>query len=182
MNTLMLDKINLFEAFLGELVNWFCEVNNCDVDDFNSHPNNDLSKLKVIKLHFFACSTTNDALDIFNDFHAMPYGHVETDVYNGLNNMKFFKITKSRMEIEPEGMEFLKLNLDEEYKIAKVMVKNLKYINMDLIKYKAFDLVELSHKWFSWRYTFKEARQANSYSKKINPDLIKEEKKYYNIF
>ncbi|WP_131535562.1 hypothetical protein [Pedobacter nototheniae] len=170
-------KIDLFEYFVKELITWFCEYYGIRVDEFNNHPKNDLSKLKVIKLHFFACSTDHRALDIFNRFYAMPFGHVESDVYDNIDNLKHFIISDDNTIQTSSTQDILGDPMRNEIIIN--MVRNLKERNNDLIAAKAFDLVDISHRWFSWEYTFSEARKLESYSKEISPSLIKQELKYY---
>jgi uncharacterized phage-associated protein len=172
------EKLALFEEFLLLLVDWFCEAYKIERKDFNNHPRNDLSKLKIIKLHFFAVSTSQAALAKFDSFYAMPYGHVETDIYSNLGLISQFRINSSNLEI----VNINRLNELIPSEIPLEIIKNIKQKNFDLIKYPAFQLVELSHKWLSWRKTYNEAVNIDSYSKKINPEIILKEDKYYTLF
>jgi len=174
-----MSKISLFEYFLKKLVEWHCRYYEIDIKEFNNHSRNDLSKLKVIKLHFFACSTNKDALDIFDDFHAMPYGHVESGVYNLLNSLQHCQISSSKLSITVLD-RFMSLQPDNSGMID-IIVESLEKENADLIAIEPFDLVELSHKWFSWRYNFQKARQGGMYSKPISKDLIIREEKFYSL-
>jgi hypothetical protein len=94
-------KIEAFEYLLFELVNWFMNKKNIsNYEDFNK--NNDLNKLKVIKLHFFVTainSNNNNLLEVFNKFCAMPYGHVESDIYNSLGKLNFFTVDVKKLII-----------------------------------------------------------------------------------
>ncbi|MGJ1518616.1 hypothetical protein ACR79N_26825 [Sphingobacterium siyangense] len=173
-------KIVLFEYFLKKLVVWYCDYYRIDVTQFNNHSNNDLSKLKVIKLHFFTCSTSRDALEIFNDFHAMPYGHVESEIYNLLDRLSFFTVTNSSLLINDDRNFDLINSIDSQ--IIDNAILSLMDENSNLIALKPFQLVELSHKWFSWRYNFQQAKKSGLYSKRINNDLILQEEKYYSLF
>lgn len=175
-----MNKIILFEYFLRKLVEWHCEYYKSDVANFNTHPSNNLSKLKVIKLHFFACSTYEDALNIFNGFHAMPYGHVESDIYNKLDTLQFCRVTNNKLIIN--DLRSL-MNFSPQYKdIIDISIQRLRDFNQSLISLEPFELVELSHKWFSWRYNFQKARESGSYSRPINNELILKEEKFYSIF
>jgi|SRR5690606_8271442 len=175
-----MSKISLFEYFLKRLVEWYCEHYAIASSEFNDHHRNDLSKLKIIKLHFFACSTNNDALDVFDAFHAMPYGHVESEVYNRLTNLRYCQISSTKLGII-DLERFMSLQPDNSSMID-IIVESLKKENADLITMEPFDLVELSHKWFSWRYNFQKARQDGMYSKPISKDLIIREEKFYSLF
>jgi len=173
-------KIVLFEYFLKKLVDWFCDYYRIAVEDFNSHPKNDLSKLKAIKLHFFACSTSEDALEIFDDFRAMPYGHVESDVYNSLDSLQYVRLTNSKLEIL--NWDTLIMIENDSIPIIDEAVESLKDRNFDLISFSPFALVELSHKWFSWQYNFNQAKNIGIYSKPISTELISREPKLYSLY
>jgi hypothetical protein len=173
-------KLILFEYFLKQLVLWYCEYYNILPEDFNADPRNNLSKIKVFKLHFFACSTDDSALDIFDNFHALPYGHVESTIFNSLNDLQQFNVDNDRL--------ILLCNIDEVIggdaagnTLIEGIVDNLKHENFDLISIHPFDLVEMSHRWFSWNFTFKEARKSGLFSKSISPNLIKQEAKSYSF-
>ncbi|WP_293924327.1 hypothetical protein [Sphingobacterium sp. UBA6320] len=174
-----MNKILLFEYFLKKLVEWHCDYYKLNIVDFNDHEYNNLSKLKVIKLHFFACSTNENALDIFDDFHAMPYGHVESEIYNHLDELQFCSVTNNKMIIN----NWVNFNnyLPENHEVIDISTSRLRNENFSLISIDPFELVELSHKWFSWRYNFQKARQSGSYSRPINRDLIIKEEKFYSV-
>lgn len=169
------DKIELFEEFLLLMVDWFCESHNIKREQFNSHDRNDLSKLKVIKLHFFAVSTSIAAIEKFDSFHAMPYGHVESDIYSRISYLTYFEVNSRNLQIK----DIETLSDIDPSPLTKGMVQGVKLQNENLINYSAFELVELSHKWFSWRKTYNEATSGKTYSKKINSEIIKNEYKYY---
>lgn len=177
MKTSIQDKIGLFEEFLSLVVKWFCEFHSIKISDFNTHPRNDLSKLKIIKIHFFAISTSKEAVDKFDSIYAMPYGHVETDIYSNLNTLKYFTISTNKLYIN----DVLQLEEIEISSLSSQIVDNLRKRNPELIGYSAFQLVELSHRWFSWKKTFKEANEEYSNSKKINSEIIKNEIKFYSL-
>lgn len=174
-----MNKIILFEYFLKKIVEWYCKYYQISWEEFNSHSENDLSKLKVIKLHFFSCSTTESALEIFDTFHAMPYGHVESDVYKKLDELQFCIITNRKLIIK--NISSFKEYLPESYNIIDDSVEKLIKANPALITIDPFELVELSHRWFSWRYNFHNARLKGDYSKRISKDLILKEEKIYTI-
>lgn len=172
-------KVSLFEYFLKHLVEWYCKYYGISVHHFNQDPHNNLSKIKIFKLHFFACSTDDEALDIFNNFHALPYGHVESTIYDNLNGLTHFSIDNSRLTILSE-LDEIKGTTPEQNAIIDRIAKNIREKNFELISFDPFDLVEISHRWFSWNFTFQEARKVGMYSKAISPSLIKQEAKYYS--
>lgn len=176
----MSTKIQYFEYFLVQLVDWFCTYYKIEQKDFNDHPNNDLSKLKVFKLHFFACSTMMpDTLSIFDKFKALPYGHVESEVYSKLSSLELFELGNEKLEIKA-NVSLEKQN-GKKMKIIEEMVLKLRKENEDLISWDAFKLVELSHKWFSWRYNYNKARQEHRFSEPISSAILEQEDKIYNL-
>ncbi|ABG60711.1 type II toxin-antitoxin system antitoxin SocA domain-containing protein [Cytophaga hutchinsonii] len=170
------EKILAFEYLLDKLKDWYTEIPN---SNFN---NNDFSKLKVLKLNFFAAAVNankenNGLLNIFDKFHAMPYGHVESEVYENLNNLNFFSVSSNKTTIN-NNPDFEKLKQETRSEI-NFAIESLKKENNNLIKYSAMDLVELSHTYFSWRASFNLAKQQNKLSMPIPVEMIKTEKKFF---
>jgi len=81
--TLTQEQLLAFEYIVMGLVQWWIDSN----PDKDFEKDNDLSMLKVLKLHFFVCAvdTTKNKeaplLDLFS-FTAMPYGHVCKEIYD----------------------------------------------------------------------------------------------------
>lgn len=96
-------KERSFEHFLDSLIDWWKQ----------SHPNkpfeeNNLGKLKIMMLLFFtvakSCNRNEDGLlKVFNNFYAMPYGHIEKDIFDLIKYKKGrigkYLITQSKIEI-----------------------------------------------------------------------------------
>lgn len=176
-----------FEFFLCELMKWDIEIR--ELSDFNT--DNDLSLLKSLKLLFFtvAVDANNDKSlleEIFNNFHAMPLGHVELDIYNQYQNLKYF--TLDRYSLKLKSMDFKSvLSTINEYTPEltghqKEKIRNavtiLKNKRKSLILEKAFNLVELSHTWNSWISTFNSSYSKISF---IKPELIKNDFQNFEI-
>ncbi|KDN56707.1 type II toxin-antitoxin system antitoxin SocA domain-containing protein [Flavobacterium seoulense] len=173
------EKIKAFEYLVFKLIIWNKELN-------NGNENNDISVLKALKLLFFvsAVGTTKNSEDTlldnaFNNFVAMPYGHVESDIYFAIkkNHLQFISIDNSKTSVNSTFKES-DLDFDLKHKIDK-SVDTLKEINKNLIKMNAFDLVELSHSWYSWRYFFAKAQKNNTLSEAIPTEIIKAEEKNF---
>ena len=173
------NKILAFEYLSHQFINWFRDINS----DQNVNVENEFSKLKLIKLLFFASAVSseshdNDLLNDFDNYYAMPYGHVESDVYNRLGELSSIKLLKNRIEIIsdniPEIQPDLKAKLDASIQL-------LKQKNQELVLYDALDLVELSHTYESWISIYNMARSMNKFSMKIPNDLIRRELKYFNL-
>lgn len=172
------EKTEVFEYILFKLLKWHKEI--------NPSKDNDLSKLKVIKLHFFVSSVNsskNTLLKLFDNFYAMPYGHVESEIYNNVNNLNRFIISKSNTETIKTGLfdnsfeDFDGIYKSEVDEAIELLKKN----NPLLINYSALELVDLSHMYFSWQTMFNLARSRNKFSESIPSQLIKDEPKYFFI-
>lgn len=180
-------KLEAFEFMLFKLIDWFKEKNHLSNNHaFNA--NNDLSKLKVIKLNFFVAAAgaeEQNLLETFNNFHAMPLGHVESDIYNNLTERTRYEISSSRLMIKEAYID----NLESSFPLLTTDIKNkidsaiqsLKTINEDFISYTAFQLVDLSHKWYSWRLMMDIAKSENKLSRKIPAEIIKQENKFFTL-
>ncbi len=184
MNMATKEKIQAFEFVVFKLVNWY-KTQNSIIDDGIFTATNDLNKLKVIKLHFFVSavnSKSNSLLNVFDNFYAMPYGHVESDIYSNWNNFDFYNIQNKSLTVLKNITEkdFIFLSYELKAEISEA-VESLKKINSELINYNSLQLVELSHKWFSWKSMFSYAKSNHRYSEYIPSSLIKEENKTFEL-
>lgn len=176
-----------FEYFLCELIKWDMEARS--LSDFNK--NNDLSILKALKLLFFTVAVDakdeNSLLEnIFDNFHAMPLGHVELDIYNQYTDLKYFQIDRKSVQLKniswndvqaSFNAENIDLSNFQKSKI-KTAISELKSRRFNLILEKAFNLVELSHTWNSWISTFNSSFSKVAY---IRPDLIRNDFQNFEI-
>ena len=175
-------KINAFEYVLYKLDEWYKEKNT------SSEEHNDISILKALKLLFFisAVDSRKDSdetlLDVvFNNFVAMPYGHVESDVYSNIKNNSHNNITIDNNKATITNLDkILELKADVKTKIDNSIIK-LKGINAELINMSAFELVELSHSWYSWKIYFAKAKRNNTNRESIPNEIIKSEEKIFFI-
>lgn len=173
----MTSKILAFEYVVSSLVDWFNEVNKEKNEDFRQN----FSKLKLIKLHFFVSAVDADKKDkgllsTFDNFYALPYGHVESDVYKALDQTIRYKLLSDSLSIKDDVI--INIDLDLKGKID-ASISKLKNINPDLVNYSAFDLVELSHKWYSWKTAFEQAKREGKYSAPISSETIQYEPKFF---
>ncbi len=182
-------KILAFEYVVYQLLKWYTTRKSNTID-------NDFSILKTLKLLFFVTAARSSAKahsilleDTFSNFVAMPYGHVESDIYNILvhsrEKLKYYNIdnrrtteknnqTTSQIEIDPD------ISLEIKTEIMK-SVEFLKDKNSNLVIFSPFDLVNLSHNWYSWKITFKNAKINKQRSLPISTEVIKKEYKVYSI-
>jgi uncharacterized phage-associated protein len=170
-------KIIAFDYFVYKLQQWFYRRNSLGTE-------NDLSKLKVIKLLFFtvAISANRDEdglLTTFDNFVALPYGHVESDIYERMHTSDYFIIDKQGLSSKADfNIEAINTRPALKSQIDKA-ISNLEVVNKELISYKAFDLVDISHKWNSWKTMYQLARKSGRYSMKIPNEMIKTELKTF---
>lgn len=180
-------KILHFEYVVKGLLNWYSEKT-------GSVENNDLSKLKCLKLLFFvsAVNTTresqNSLLDIaFGDYVAMPFGHVESTIYSELiarkGELNFYIIDNQKTSLRNQvAIENLDTQIDPAIKLEiDNSINALKQINSKLILFAAFDLVDLSHKWYSWKRYYNLANDLGGKSKSIPNHEIKAENKIFSL-
>lgn len=142
----MNNKFNIFEAFLYELLEWYWQ-------EKWDNKENDLSKLKVLKLLFLWVSKDRELLKIFNNFQAWTYWPVEKDIYDAITNTKilnFFRVTNLKTIKNQTEVKFKQ----EEINIAKKIISELKTRNSDLINKSALTLVDITHVWESWKLTY----------------------------
>lgn len=159
-----INKKECFETFLEELLKWHKESTKSD--------DNDLSKLKVLKLLFLWVSKDKELLNIFNNFVSWELWPVEKDIYDDIINdeLEYYKVTNNNLVLKIAKIK----NTDKSKEIAKKILENLKKQNIDLIKFSASYLVDITHKWSCWKLT------QSFWIDKISSDLILSEKGYFS--
>ena len=183
-------KIPPFEYIVFQLIDWYKEAYGMEKNrEFNQK--NDLSILKVIKLSFFVVAKEHKSLlPIFNNYYAMPLGHVESDIYDHirLNKGSFtaFTISPSGTVIKDEYLDSLSedifLDVDPDLRQSiNTSIRGLKNSNPKLITYTGYQLVELSHQWYSWKRTIALAKSMGSKSRQIPSETIAEETKIFSL-
>lgn len=169
-----MNKSAAFSFLIDKFIDWYKEVK-VDEEYFNK-----FTKLFLLKMLFLVAAIktddSEDLLDVFDNFYALPYGPVESDIYNeiSLNMIPNFLISDRQLEPKIDKVD-LDLRIDDRTKLCKSFDK-LRGENNDLITLKAFELVEITHKWESWNTTFKYAKFIGAGSAKMNIDMIKNDK------
>lgn len=174
-------KLQVFEYICHELYRWY-EVES--VKRFKQgFYSNDLNKLKLMKLLFFVCAASCEKeylglLEIFNNFYALPLGHVESDVYDNIGSIKGMVINRYTLELNPD----YQVNLTDEHKqLVQSAIAKLKDMNPDIILYSANLLVTLSHLWNSWQINFRNALMKGKNSHPITVEEILVESKIFKV-
>jgi uncharacterized phage-associated protein len=164
-------KKELFEYFVYKL--------------YDNNENNDLSKLKILKLLFLTCSAStlvnnNKGLfKYFDNFAAMPFGNIETDMYllTRENKSEFFdfkdtKVILKKPVIISEGVFKVKYIVDEA-------IDFLKNSNPEIFNYNAFNLVRIGHLYYSWQFYYKIAQEKGVLIQSIPVESFINERKYF---
>ena len=175
------EKILAFEYLLFKLVEWHRDVSGND--------SNDISILKALKLLFFVSvvkyekdSEATLLDDVFNKFVAMPFGHVETEIYDFVKNNELKNVTIDiKKTVIKETFDPI-IDVEEEIR-SKIdrAIEALRQYNNNLILYTSFQLVDLSHSWYSWKYYFEKAKESKSKSILIPSSVIKSEDKFFEL-
>lgn len=169
-------KNRVFEILVFKLIDWY--YNNSSRTSLES-----FTKLKLQKL-LFLVSAANATVDykgllrVFDNFYAMPYGPVESDIYNTMVRDGFEHISFTNDHVEIKGQ--LNANgFDSEKALIEEAILLLQSINPQLIHYTAAQLVEITHKWTSWKYAFEIANLLGKGSAKMDIDSICNDYKTY---
>lgn len=174
-----------FSYMITLFLNWYKEINKIEnIQDCYSS----FSKLSLLKLLFLtsAIRTDNDdinsdLLDVFSSFNALPYGPVESDIYNAIiaDDIPVFTIGDRAIWENEIALEGLDQNL--KTRIEK-SINALKSKNSALINAGAFQLVEITHKWKSWSEAYSFAEFIGQKSIEMNLTEIKNDPhKYFGI-
>lgn len=181
-----LKKITYFDYFISQIIFRQFNDNKSDLDLIirNNIDKCGLNKLKLLKLLFFVSVLKVDDKylldDIFDNFYAMPYGPVESDVYNNISNLTNYIVGDKNINLK-EGADFTypQKTYDPLYARIDKCVNALYDKNKALFNMPTFDLVELTHKADSWRIVFAEAQKKGKYSLHMPKEIIKETTVYF---
>ena len=134
-----INKIEAFDYMLHLFEEWR--------DNHETIKGKPFPKLTAMKLLFLAAAPKKDGgddlLDIFDNFYAVPYGPVESDVYNAMCEDKLPSFSVKYRSIEPrEGAEpyNAKRYNDKFYHRVRNAVNDLREKNEKLVLLNAFEL------------------------------------------
>lgn len=143
-------KRNLFEYLVFLLDKWYREGNTETPIEF--------TKLRLQKILFLAAATNaveeeHPLLDVFDRFYALPYGPVELDIYDSMNNNQFQHITFVEKVCDCQNLQETDFEeLDETLKACmRKAVDELKTFKLDYLRMPIAELVDITHKWTSWQ-------------------------------
>jgi uncharacterized phage-associated protein len=166
-------KIKYFEYFLDKLYN--------QIGD-----NNDLSIVKTQKLLYFLSNSYSvggkyPLFDVFDKFYALPYGHVESEIYKAskgeLGGLLNFKIDRFGLERTIPKSNIVTIN--EKTELIDKAFNNL--LKTELLVKSSSYLVDLSHCHDSWIKNHRLAKLANKLSHPIDKSELNSEMKYFSL-
>ena len=181
-------KLLAFEYIISKLIEWYKSLKNEEPSIICSN----FSKLKIFKLHFFVSAVNsqkisetqkpNDLLTVFDRFYALPYGPVEGQIYDNINDLKMYSIYNDHISINEN------LNSSEYFRILDSgirtqiddAIKELKNTNNELVTYPPFDLVEISHKWPVWKLSYAYALRNGRRNEFMPSELIRASSQFYS--
>lgn len=172
-----MDKIYAFDYMLSLFEDWYNKENKEQNRGFEN-----CSKLSMLKLLFLTAvpkgEDAEDLLDVFNNFHALPYGPVESDIYNAIQDKRLPSYIITERSITRNENLALPYEVGD-YTTVKDAVNSLKKKNKHLILLNAFDLVEITHKWDSWKQSINFAKLMDMSSYKMTVESIRSDRNKY---
>lgn len=171
-----MNKIFAFDYMLSLFEQWYKEEGKESMNFQNC------SKLSVLKLLFLTAApkegAVGDLLNVFDNFYALPYGPVESDIYNAIqgNQLPSYIITERSVTKKENIILPYKI---EDYSLVKEAVNALKEKNKNIILLDAFALVDITHKWESWRQSIIFAKLMDMSSYKMTVESIRNDRNKY---
>lgn len=174
-------KMQHFEYLVEKFIDWYKEVSTNKDISYAAFTRLKLQKLLFLSSAINASKDNPDLLSIFDNFYAMQYGPVESDIYNAMMNDEFTKLSFSEKYMKvKEDITNISPKLDKNIvKMIDNAINQLRLQNDQLIKYPAFQLVEITHKWKSWQNAIDIAVALDNGSEKMLVDNICRDTKYF---
>lgn len=163
-------------VYFEYLIDSLSQRNNNSFDGFTT--------LKLIKLLFLVVGVSSTdqnrgLTEVFDNFVAMPYGPVESDIYNAIqkNELNKYNITPSQCKIKNPNAT---IRLDNhQKKVIDDAIDLLLEKNPRILQCQPFELVDITHKWSCWRICYDVALANNRHSINIPSRMIQKSIKYY---
>ena len=142
-----------------------------------------ISKLKALKLLFFVVAVDNQDWvlleKVFDNFYALPYGPVESDVYDHLSDLPNYRLNGNDLVLK-ENADFAYSNCEDCYK--KRIYDSINILGHQfpmLFSMSAIELVELSHRSDCWQIAITQANSNGYSSGKMSHNIIKQSRVYF---
>jgi uncharacterized phage-associated protein len=173
-------KKDAFKYVMFKLIDWYRSENNITEDEFNE--DNDFDTLKVLKLLYFTTAVNaknNSLLNTFDNFYAMPFGHVESNIYDelkykrDLGGIEINRKTIIKNSFKDSIDEFRFQYGDIATEIDKAVDLLGEYNGEDFLEYDSFEYVEMSHALKSWKVFYNKAKSVGDRSAYIDHSYIR---------
>ncbi len=174
-------KLLCFEYLVKKFIDWYKDASGNQDIIYATFTRLKLQKLLFLSAAINASKDNCDLLSVFSDFYAMQYGPVESDIYNAMMNNEFTKLSFSeRYMVVQSDMSGISQDIDATIvgMIDNAIIQ-LRSKNEQLIKYPAFKLVEITHKWKSWQNAIDIAKVLGNGSEKMSVNDICCDTKYF---
>lgn len=162
---------------------WYEELNNIK-DKTHNQFLREFSRLKSLKLLFLVSAIKdkngNNLLFLFNNFYAMQHGPVESDIYNAMvkDDFKYFRFQNRQTSFKQETLSELEAMKDVE--CLDKAISLLREANPDIVSYPAMDLVEITHKWLSWKSAYMVAQMLGKGSLFMPTEMIENSNEFFS--
>lgn len=179
------DKIIAFEYLVYRLIEWY----NTTISSTNVMPPN-FSRLSVLKLLFLTAAVKDETIDnidekdllgTFDRFCAMQYGPVEIDVYSAIVNdtTQIYRFGNNSIEAKSSTYSIFN-NLSEPIRVSiEKAIEILRAKNPYIVGYNATQLVNITHKWQSWKNAMWLAEIAGNRQSPMPTASIRKDVQYY---
>lgn len=179
----MVDKFISFEYLLYRFMNWYEELNHIN-DEAHHQFLREFTRLKALKLLFLVSairdSNGNNLLSLFNNFYAMQHGPVESDIYNAMvhNTFKYFKFQNRQTSFKQQKLS--DLEHIENRECLDNAISSLRQANSKIVSCPAMDLVEITHKWISWKSAYMVAQMLGKGSQFMPTEMIENSNEFFS--
>lgn len=179
----MVDKFSSFEYLLYRFMLWYEELNHIN-DEAHHQFLREFSRLKSLKLLFLVSAIKdeegNNLLSLFNNFYAMQHGPVESDIYNAMvhDTFEYFKFQNRQTSFKKQTLSDLEKIENKE--CLDNAISLLREANPDIVSYPAMDLVDITHKWISWKSAYMVAQMLGKGSQFMPTEMIENSNEFFS--
>jgi len=174
-------KLQYFEYLVKKYIDWYKDISNGLEIHSAAFTRLKLQKLLFLSAAINAVENNIGLLSVFDDFYAMQYGPVESDIYNAMMNNEFTTLSFFERYMTVTGdMSNIVQGLDDSIvTMIDEAITQLKSQNNQLITFPAYKLVEITHKWKSWQNAIDIATALGNGSEKMSVKDICRDTKYF---
>lgn len=162
---------------------WYEELNHIN-DEAHHQFLREFSRLKSLKLLFLVSAIKdeegNNLLSLFNNFYAMQHGPVESDIYNAMvhDTFEYFKFQNRQTSFKKQTLSDLEKIENKE--CLDNAISLLREANPDIVSYPAMDLVDITHKWISWKSAYMVAQMLGKGSQFMPTEMIENSNEFFS--